>query len=63
MRFKCDACDSVRDNNDISVLAKKGHINGVEVTQNIKYCNDNGKCMGEAHSINLLKGCGWVHKE
>ena len=55
--WNCDVCHQKRPDAKISVLSKpvKGY-EGIEVTQNIKYCNDREPCRYGAENLELICG-------
>jgi len=56
LKWKCHICGAERPDHLISVLSKPLIINGQDCgNQNVRYCNDNDKCLKEAKIFNFIK--------
>ena len=53
--WKCHICGSTRPDAQTSVHTKMTTFSGIEVQENIRYCNDNPDCMEKAKSFSFLK--------
>ncbi len=57
LTWKCHICGKTRPDSKISVLTKPWIINGQKVgDQNIRYCNDNEKCIEGAKVFSFTAG-------
>lgn len=50
----CHVCGKKRPDKKISVLSTKKDLHGVEVQQNVRYCNDDPQCVEGAKQINWI---------
>jgi hypothetical protein len=53
--WKCHICKKERPNDKISVHQNTTEFYGGEMTENIRYCNDNNDCAEKAKSHRHLK--------
>ena len=55
--WTCHICGKERPDEKISVFSKEvpfGHNNEFKMKQNVRYCNDNPKCVAAAPSFNFI---------
>lgn len=59
LTWSCHVCDRERPDERISVFSTtKRSEAGIEITQNVRHCNDNPACVEGAKEINFL-GKDW----
>jgi len=49
--WTCHVCGKERPDDKISVYSQTTMEHGVEIQQNVRYCNDNPKCVEGAKTI------------
>lgn len=54
--WTCHVCGRERPDALISVFSRQGKVGGVEMQQNVRYCNDTASCVEEAPGISFLGG-------
>lgn len=57
LEWRCHVCDRLRPDDRISVYSRVVKLNGILVTENVRYCNDNPECVEGAKEkswINLV---------
>jgi hypothetical protein len=50
----CHVCGKERPDDKISVHSTKKMVGDVEITQNVRYCNDNPDCVEGAKTVNWI---------
>lgn len=56
LTWTCHICGKERPDDKISVHSHPVKINTIEVTENVRYCNDNPACAEAAKTFHFLKG-------
>lgn len=56
LTWQCHVCKAERPDAKISVYTTTKLVQGVEMKQNVRYCNDNPTCLEGAKTIDWLKG-------
>lgn len=55
LTWKCHICGEERTDDKISVMVKPIMLGGIQVDQNIRYCNDNSACFENAKTFYFIK--------
>lgn len=56
LEWTCHVCGDERPDDKISVYSQTTTTNGIEVKQNVRYCNDRQSCIEGASKVDWLKG-------
>lgn len=56
LTWTCHVCGEERPDDKISVHSKWASVAGIEVKQNVRYCNDRPECAEGAKNVDWLKG-------
>lgn len=54
LEWTCHVCGKTRPDEKISVLSTTQEFNGVEITQNVRYCNDDPACIEGAKHVKWI---------
>lgn len=54
--MRCDVCGDYRPDERIGVLTTTVEVHGVEVRQNVRYCNDRPACVEGAAHVQFVGG-------
>jgi hypothetical protein len=54
MTWTCHVCGRERPDERISVHTTQVDLNGIAVTQNVRYCNDRPECIEKAKTHSFL---------
>lgn len=54
MTWRCHICKQERPDDKISVRQHHTSIKGVEITQNVRYCNDRAECIAGAEEFRFV---------
>lgn len=58
--WTCHACGATRPDEMISVASRTARWRGVEMTANVRYCNDRRECEGRARVIAEERAKKWA---
>ncbi len=53
--WKCHICGAERPDDKISVRSKIVTMKGIDITENIRYCNDKPGCIEESKTFSLFE--------
>ncbi len=54
LEWTCHVCGKLRPDDKISVYSRVSTRFGVELTENVRYCNDNPDCVEKAKTFTFL---------
>jgi hypothetical protein len=55
MTWSCHICKEERPDRFISVMKHHSYLRGIEIQQNVRYCNDRPDCIHAAQSFRFVK--------